>query len=495
MAQKNGKPPEPVRLVGQSPAAGEMPKLMDELSGIQRSHTKQTAYQTFDQMIFGRSLKPVTLPNGIVIGGGKVIPEVNFTLPVMQITEETMPEVRRNFREITANILERARKLGQKEIILELEHLPPLTENPQWGADVTADMKEIMDEFADEKGVKSALRVTVCDIRDLDKPPKMRSGEPMAKMLESFELCAKAGADILSIESTGGKEVTDTALQYADLDGLAFGLGVLGSTDMEHLWKNVVKICKDNNVVAGGDTACGFGNTAMQLAHQDVIPRVLAAVVRLMSVPRSLVAVEVGATGPLKDCGYENPLVKAATGVPISMEGKSSACAHSSPVGNLAAAVCDLLSNESTIHQKNLGGWNEEVSTEMLVHDVNLMNSGDEASDKVLRDRFIAADRYNDPQALVLDGEIMFEATKVMLEAGSDDYARTKALAKFACETLQEAIDDGRLDLPDKEKVYVPKLLEAATNLPSSWQDLEANSPDSMYSGMFDRTEYGLKEQ
>ena len=60
--------------------------------------------------------------------------------------------------------------------------------------------------------------------------------------------------------------------------------------------------------------------------------------VRVISVVRTLVAVEEGAVGPDKDCGYEGPYLKAITGIPISMEGKTSACAHSSPVGNVAAA-------------------------------------------------------------------------------------------------------------------------------------------------------------
>ena len=36
-------------------------------------------------------------------------------------------------------------------------------------------------------------------------------------MVRSFELCAQAGADLLSIESTGGKEVHDDALLNGDL--------------------------------------------------------------------------------------------------------------------------------------------------------------------------------------------------------------------------------------------------------------------------------------
>jgi len=50
-------------------------------------------------------------------------------------------------------------------------------------------------------------------------------------------------------------------------------------------------------------SACGFANTAMVLAEKKYIPRVFAALVRVISVVRSIVAMEEGAVGPDKDCG------------------------------------------------------------------------------------------------------------------------------------------------------------------------------------------------
>ena len=38
-------------------------------------------------------------------------------------------------------------------------------------------------------------------------------------MLETFDGCAAAGAELLSIESVGGKEVHDDALMIGDLAG------------------------------------------------------------------------------------------------------------------------------------------------------------------------------------------------------------------------------------------------------------------------------------
>lgn len=68
------------------------------------------------------------------------------------------------------------------------------------------------------------MRVTATDIRDQQKPPLMRCGEPWNRLKRSLELCAEAEADILSIESVGGKEVHDHALMYGDFPGIILAL-------------------------------------------------------------------------------------------------------------------------------------------------------------------------------------------------------------------------------------------------------------------------------
>jgi len=154
----------------------------------------------------------------------------------------------------------------------------------------------------------------------------------------------EAGADIVSIESVGGKEVHDPGLMYGDVHSIAFRSWRVGASGYGLAMGEITRMCQSGRTaIPGGDSACGFANTAMQLAHQKMLPEVLAAVVRAMSAVRSLVAFEQGAVGPSKDCAYEGPVIKAITGCPISMEGKSAACAHFSPLGNIAAAMCDLL--------------------------------------------------------------------------------------------------------------------------------------------------------
>jgi methanol--5-hydroxybenzimidazolylcobamide Co-methyltransferase len=457
----------------------------------ERRLAKSLAYESVDEAIFGFAKRPVTCGHGVNIGCGEVLPEVNFTLPPMPIRDETLSEVRQRFREMVTRILQRAVHLGQEALVLEFEQLYEMTRNPDWGAIITSDIKKVMDEFNQRHGLKAALRVTVADIRDEERPPKMRTGVPTAKMLQAFELCADAGADILSIESTGGKEVSDRALVEGDIEGLIFALGVLAPRDMEFLWGQIVDIANRHGIVAGGDTACGFANTAMQLAHQGLIPKVLAAVMRLVCAPRSLVAVEMGATGPLKDCGYENPIIKFIAGVPISMEGKSSACAHSSPLGNIAAAVCDLWSNESVQDVRLLGGFAPEVFTEILIYDCRLMNTAlKNGQGKCLRDLFVESDRFRDPQALMLDLAVMHEAAKRIV-VSSDDYHRTVAMAKLAVETIQDAVNDGKLSLPERELRWLAMISDAIQALPSSAEQLTERAM-VVWGETFVPSEYGL---
>jgi methanol--5-hydroxybenzimidazolylcobamide Co-methyltransferase len=90
---------------------------------------KTIAYTSLEDFVYGKALKPVTLNNGMVIGGGVLYPEINFTLPPMLITKETMPDVIRNYKEITKGICERAKELSVPGFVAEIETLPPMTEN------------------------------------------------------------------------------------------------------------------------------------------------------------------------------------------------------------------------------------------------------------------------------------------------------------------------------------------------------------------------------
>ncbi len=226
------------------------------------------AIRNADQLVFGRAIHPVTCGFDLTIGAGTVFPEVNFTLPPLSIEESTWRTVIEHYHEIAEAVVRRARALKVPGIMLEFELLPPMTERPEWGAEVTRLLHGHLAEANAAWGLRSALRVTPTDLRDKDHPPLLRSGAAWEAVCRSFEACADAGAHVLSIESVGGKEVHDQALLFGDVRGLVFALGVLGTRDMEYLWDAIVKVCRARpGVLPGGDTACGFGNTAMQLAH------------------------------------------------------------------------------------------------------------------------------------------------------------------------------------------------------------------------------------
>ena len=61
---------------------------------------KTTAYQNLSDFIYGKSLHPIPPKKRHDNRRRTVYPEVNFTLPSMMITKETMPEVIASYREI-----------------------------------------------------------------------------------------------------------------------------------------------------------------------------------------------------------------------------------------------------------------------------------------------------------------------------------------------------------------------------------------------------------
>ena len=201
-----------------------------------------------------------------------------------------------------------------------------------------------------------------------------------------------------------------------------FALGVLAPRDMSWLWERDRRhLCgASGQSIRGGDSACGFANTAMQLAHQKMLPEVLAAVVRAMSAVRSLAAFEQGAVGPSKDCAYEGPVIKAITGCPISMEGKSASCAHFSPLGNIAAAMCDLWSNESVQNVRLLSGNAPEAFTELLAYDCRLMNTAaaTKAARSQMRNWMTASDEWLSPQAAVLSPDATIRIAEAIVGRG-----------------------------------------------------------------------------
>ncbi|MGA2673771.1 MAG: methyltransferase MtaB domain-containing protein [Terracidiphilus sp.] len=451
------------------------------------------AIQNQDQLLYGVCPHPLECGLGLVIGGGSVFPEVNFTLPPMNMTDETWPEVVAHYEQMAEQILRRAASLAVPGIVLEFELLPPMTERPEWGAELTALLKRHLQAYYDKHHLAAALRVTPTDIRDRLKPPLMRTGQAWERLNRSLELCAEAGADILSIESIGGKEVHDQALMYGDFPGIVFALGVLAPRDMSWLWGEMGDICaRHPGVVPGGDSACGFANTAMQLAHQKMLPEVLAAVVRAMSAVRSLAAFEQGAVGPSKDCAYEGPVMKVITGYPISMEGKSASCAHFSPLGNIAAAMCDLWSNESVQNVRLLSGNAPEVFTELLTYDCRLMNTAaaSEGGALQMRNWMTVSDEWLSPQAAVLSPDATMKIATAIVGADTP-YHRTLAAGRAAVEILKSGVAQEKLHLSRKEQQWLTRIEDALDALPKEEEAL-IHDMEAQYGSLYDKQSYGL---
>ncbi len=444
-----------------------------------------------DDLRFGVAPHPVSCGYGMRIGAGEVYPELNFTLPVMSIEEATWQEVRAHYQELGAMIVRASKRLRLPGLVVEFELLPPMTEQPAWGAEITTILNDALRQAHDEYQLPCALRVTPTDVRDRQRPPLLRTGEEWDILCESFERCAEAGAHILSIESVGGKEVHDEALMYGDVRGAIFALGVLAPRDMEWLWRKIVEVSARFHVVPGADSACGFANTAMQLASQGMLPEVLATVIRAASAVRSLVAYECGAVGPSKDCAYEGPILKAITGTPIAMEGKSASCAHFSPVGNVAAAMCDLWSNESVQNVRLLSGSAPEAFLELLAYDCRLMNEATR-QDMVLgyRKMLVDSDVKLSPQALILSPDATLEVARAIV-AHRQPYAQTVAAARAAVDIITRASADKALTLPPRELSWLEKINVALDELPEKEETLFSEMADT-YAHKFSPSSYGL---
>lgn len=451
------------------------------------------AITNMDEFTYGKSPKPVKCGRGIEIGNGKVIPEINFTLPPIDINPDTWQEVLKQYSEMITGICERAVSLGSSGILVEVETLPPMTVNPSWGVEVSRLVADKLEYYYQKRQLRSAFRLTPNDTREHQRPPRMRSGMYWDGMKEFFERSGEAGADLISIESTGGKEINDIALMDADIHSLVFALGVIAPRDMEFLWREIVDACKRNNVIPAGDSACGFANTAMVLAEQRMLPRIFAALVRIASVPRSLVAFEQGAIGPSKDCAYEGPYIKAITGCPISMEGRTAACAHFSSVGNISQAVCDCWSNESVQNVRLLSGYAPTVSMEQLEYDCRLLNVASQTPEdgRRMRDWLVASDSSHDPQAYVLRPDVVMRVSQAMINEDTP-YLRVCAGLRNGLAEIRSAILANELSLPNTEIKWVDRLERQINSLPDNEDDFIDEMLPKLSDAPWIPSEYGF---
>lgn len=434
------------------------------------------AYANAAEMIFGTAKYPVKYGRDFTVGGGYVYPElVPHPRPG---TESTKKSLVKEYEKMVTDVLDRCVGIGIPGIQVELEHVYQMTRNPDWGGEIAAETKRIMEDYFRKYGLKSAIRATIADYRKPDEE-NIRDCVALENALDTFVASAQGGADNLSIESVGGKEISDYSIVRQDIRGTLFGIGVLGSRDMEFMWKKIVDIAAKYGATPGGDTNCAQANVAMFMAggYQDrSVPHTFAALTRAIAAGRSLVAYEQGAKGPTKDCGYEDVITKAITGVPISMEGKTCACAHSDLLGNLVASCCDLWSNEAVEYHDMFGGTTVAVFTEILGYDVALMNTAIEmGQQKVLQSLFVQSDKYRDTHGFILCPENAFEIGKAIVSNNTSYYARSRAAAMRAGELM---LGDTKLQMSAFEKESLESAMRTLEGLPDKEEDFISECND-----------------
>jgi methanol--5-hydroxybenzimidazolylcobamide Co-methyltransferase len=340
-----------------------------------------------------------------------------------------------------------------------------------------------MDEYLEKYGLKASYRSTIADLRKPDMH-HMRESDYTREVIESFKECSKY-ADVVSIESMGGKEIFDHAIIRNDIRGILFGIGVLGAIDMEWMWTQIVEIAQKNGCIPGGDTNCSEANTAMFMAGGMIskdVPHVMAALSRAIAASRTLVAYECGATGPTKDCAYEDPIIKSMAGVPIATEGKTSACAHSDLAGNLIAAVCDLWSNEAVEYHDMFGATTTSVFAEILGYDVAQFNTAIELGyQQQMKEILVNSDMYRDSHSLIVAPDNAWAVGNAIVSnrnKGNYNSARAGAmkageiiledaqmkLTSLEEEALKKAMADMKA-LPDDEGTFIDQCLDKYKNV------------------------------
>jgi methanol--5-hydroxybenzimidazolylcobamide Co-methyltransferase len=135
------------------------------------------------------------------------------------------------------------------------------------------------------------------------------------------------------------------------------------------------------------------------------------------------------------------------------MEGKTSACAHFSPMGNISGACADLWSNESVQNVKLLAGFAPTVYMEQLQYDSRLFNEAIRMGEDhvhMLQDLLIGSDVRLDPQAFILAPVNVIEISREIVKGENYIEAAVRGALK-ALAMMEEASGKGQLRIPGME--------------------------------------------
>ncbi|MCK9322794.1 MAG: methanol--corrinoid methyltransferase [Candidatus Methanomethylophilaceae archaeon] len=458
------------------------------------------AYSSADEMVFGTAKSPVSYGFGIKVGAGRVIPELNYA-PRPGSEKDPARLAKEYVDYISKDVLERAVTVGFPDVQLETEWVSQMG-TPKMAIPVVEGQKAICEKYHEEYGINCAVRHTIPDQREageegLRTGMKGHHAYPEA-LFKAAEVACENGADVFSVETMGGKELSDYATTNGDVVAFLFGVGYLGSIDMEYVWKEFVNICKKNKTIAGGDTNCAGANTAMFMAGgylDNDVQRTYSAVTRAIASARTLVAWECGASGPDKDCGYEGPIAKSIAGKPCAQEGKNCQCAHCDLQGNLMAQVCDLWSNESVEYHPEFGGSSVQCWLGSLGYEVSLMNTAiATGQEKTLRDLYMISDRSRGPEGYVLAYDNAYKIGEAIAKEGNNLYLRSRAAGITAAKLIKAGNEAKEIALTNKQKDVLVNIIKDLEALPDS-EDKFFEYCDKKYSDLvplYNKKNYGF---
>ena len=91
----------------------------------------ELAIQNESGLVFGQAPRPVECGFDLRIGAGQVFPEVNFTLPALEVSQTNWSQVIGHYEEIARDVVRRVVALRVPGVVLEFEH--PVTQPGEFG--------------------------------------------------------------------------------------------------------------------------------------------------------------------------------------------------------------------------------------------------------------------------------------------------------------------------------------------------------------------------
>jgi methanol--5-hydroxybenzimidazolylcobamide Co-methyltransferase len=114
-----------------------------------------------------------------------------------------------------------------------------------------------------------------------------------------------------------------------------------------------------------------------------------------------------------------------------------------------------------------MGGPTPGVWLQSLGYECALMNTATQIGvAKQLRDTYVLADKYRDPQGVILSYDNAYLIGQAITQEGEDIYLRARAAALKAIELINEAVDQKRIFLTRFERDTLDSTQKTYEQLP-----------------------------